>query len=108
MPTPSTFFPLNRQAHRLHNVDIEHVQPIFSTIDLHQQSSARLADAHHAPPPDVDVVAHLVELPHTHDICREPRNVVDIIEGLVLTILAQEQNRTSALDSCHGVISEAH
>jgi hypothetical protein len=60
------------------------------------------------PPPDVDVVAHLVELPHTHDICREPRNVVDIIEGLVLTILAQEQNRTSALDSCHGVISEAH
>jgi hypothetical protein len=88
MPQPCRLGAPCRQAHEL--VDVEHrvVEVRLVPNHLYEQLLAGVEDAQDVVL-DVDVVAHLVQLPKANDASLEAWDEVDTREGAVSAVLAR-------------------
>jgi hypothetical protein len=97
MPDPRFFISTRRQANRLCNVDVEHIEPACIATNLGEEatlfiSNSQLTVLHQ------HLVAALVQLADGDNIRRQPWEVVDVVQRPVLVGLAGEQDSASPLD----------
>lgn len=106
MPDPGFFFPLSRKADRLCEVDVEHIEPSWSTVDLGKQAAPFVAYAHHAILHQ-HLIPPLVELANRNDVGGELGKVVYVGEGAMFPCLTGQEHDSDPFYVCHRPIPEA-
>jgi hypothetical protein len=107
VPQPRIFLRVCRQAHWSSNLGVEDVEPAWAPVDLGEQTTRLVMNPHHSSP-YVHLKPHLIELANTDYTRSEAGNVICICEGVMLPVLAGEEDGAPAFDVDDGSVSEAH
>ena len=95
------------EAHRLRDVEVEHVEAVGPAVHLDEEAPALVSDAKHSVL-DLHLGSSFIELAKTHDGVAQRQYEVDAVKNVMLAILGLEHDRANTLDLHPGRVAKPH